>query len=141
MDTETFWQVLDTAKYSDRPLDVAAANHVSVLPAEEILAFGHHFSSLRDAVYCWDVWAAAYLIDGGCSDDRFSDFAAGLVALGREWCERAAVCPDVLADQPALRTAAVADDQDVIFDEDFNFVSSRAYDRTGRSCVGNVMHS
>ncbi|MGW6095043.1 hypothetical protein ACWFRK_11850 [Streptomyces sp. NPDC055157] len=28
-----------------------------------------------------------------------------------------------------MRTAAAAGDQTVIFDEDFNFVSSRAYDR------------
>jgi hypothetical protein len=56
------------------------------------------------------------------------------VALGREWYERAAACPDALAEHPAVRTAATAGDQDVIFYEDFNFVSSRAYERlTGDS--------
>ncbi|MEU9193200.1 DUF4240 domain-containing protein [Streptomyces hundungensis] len=36
-----------------------------------------------DAVYRWDVWVAAYFIGGGGSDDRFTDFTAGLgVALG-----------------------------------------------------------
>jgi hypothetical protein len=129
MDTEAFWRVLDAAKDSDKPLDVAVADRLSALPAEEILAFEHRFSRLRSAVYRWDVWAAAYLIGGGCSDDRFSDFTAGLVALGREWYERAAACPDALAEHPAVRTAAAAGDQAVIFDEDFNFVSSRAYQR------------
>ncbi|MFE4923181.1 DUF4240 domain-containing protein [Streptomyces sp. NPDC056661] len=95
----------------------------------EILAFEHRFSSLRDAVYRSDAWAASYLIGGGCSDDRFSDFTAGLVALGREWYERATVCPDALAEHPVVRAAAAAGDQDVIFDGDFNFVSSRAYER------------
>ncbi|MFD9042504.1 DUF4240 domain-containing protein [Streptomyces bottropensis] len=104
------------------------------MPAEEILAFEDRFSRLRDAVYRWDVWAAAYLIGGGCSDDRFSDFTAGLVALGRAWYERAAACPDALAEHAAVRSAAAAGDQDVIFDEDFNFVSSTAYERlTGDS--------
>ncbi|MFE9967491.1 DUF4240 domain-containing protein [Streptomyces sp. NPDC005525] len=116
-------------KCSDKPFDVAVADHVSVLPAEEILAFEHRFARLCDAVYRWDVWAAAYLIGGGRSDDRFSDFTAGLVALGREWYERAAACPDALAEHPTVRTAAAADDQDVLFDENFNFVSSRAYKR------------
>ncbi|PAZ10506.1 hypothetical protein CLM62_40920 [Streptomyces sp. SA15] len=129
MDTEAFWRVLDAAKDSDKPLDVAVADHLAALPAEEILAFENRFSRLRDAVYRWDVWAAAYLIGGGCSDDRFSDFTAGLVALGREWYERAAACPDALAGHPAVRTAAASGDQDVIFDEDFNFVSSSAYER------------
>ncbi|MGW3738956.1 DUF4240 domain-containing protein [Streptomyces sp. NPDC005148] len=51
---------------------------------------------------------------GGCSDDRFSDFTAGLVALGREWHERATVCPDALPSTlwcvrrqpPATRTSS-----------------------------------
>ncbi|MER6473872.1 DUF4240 domain-containing protein [Streptomyces collinus] len=96
MNTEAFWRALDAAKDSDKPLDVAVVDHLSALPAEEILAFEHRFSRLRDAVYRWDIWAAAYLIGGGCSDDRFSDFTAGLVALGRDWYERAAACPDAL---------------------------------------------
>ncbi|MEU9475471.1 DUF4240 domain-containing protein [Streptomyces sp. NPDC048191] len=129
MDTEAFWRVLDAAKDGDRPPSIAIANHLSALPAGEILAFEYHFSRLRDAVYRWDVWAAAYLIGGGCSDDRFSDFTAGLVALGREWYEQIAALPDALAGHPAVRAAAAIGDQDVIFDEDFNFVSSKAYER------------
>ncbi|MEU6603237.1 DUF4240 domain-containing protein [Streptomyces flaveolus] len=134
MDTEAFWRALDAAKDSDKPLDVAVVDHLSARPAEEILAFEHRFCRLRDAVYRWDVWAAAYLIGGGCSDDRFSDFTAGLVTLGRGWYEQAAACPDALAEHPAVRIAAAAGDQEVIFDEDFNFVASRAYERlTGDS--------
>ncbi|WP_206507906.1 DUF4240 domain-containing protein [Streptomyces chrestomyceticus] len=52
------------------------------------------------------MWAAAYLNGGGCSDDRFSDFIAGPVALGCEWYERAAICPGSLAQHPAVRKAA-----------------------------------
>jgi hypothetical protein len=129
MDAEAFWHVLDTAKASDKPLDVAIVDHLSTLPAEEILAFEHRFSRPRDAVYRWNLWAAAFLIGGGCSDDRFSDFTAGLVALGRESYERATACPDALAEHPAVRSTAAGVDQDVIFDDDFNFVASRAYER------------
>ncbi|MEU0275364.1 DUF4240 domain-containing protein [Streptomyces sp. NPDC006307] len=129
MDTEAFWRVIDAAQNSDEPLDVAVAAHLSARTAEEILAFEYRFARLRSAVYRWDVWAAAYLIGGGCSDDRFSDFTAGLVALGREWYERAATCPDALAEHPIVRAAAAAGDQDAVFAEDFNFVSSRAYER------------
>ncbi|MER6672008.1 DUF4240 domain-containing protein [Streptomyces sp. NPDC000983] len=129
MDTEAFWRVVEAARDSDKPFDVAVVDHLSALTAEEILAFEHRFSHLRHAVHRWDVWAAAYLMGGGCSDDRFSDFTAGLVALGREWYERAAASPDALAEHPAVRVAAAAGDQDVIFDEAFNFVSSSAYER------------
>ncbi|MEU4039056.1 DUF4240 domain-containing protein [Streptomyces collinus] len=129
MDTEAFWRVLGAAKDRDKPPDAAVADRLSALRPEEILAFEYEFSRLRDAVHRWDVWAAAYLIGGGCSDDRFSDFTAGLVALGREWYERVAAHPDALAGHPAVRAAAAVGDQDVIFDEDFNFVSCRAYER------------
>ncbi|WP_436776851.1 DUF4240 domain-containing protein [Yinghuangia sp. YIM S09857] len=130
MDIGVFWAVLDAARDSDQPLDVVVAEHLSALPAEEILAFEYRFGCLRGAVHRWDVWAAAHLIGGGwCGDDRFSDFTAGLVALGREWFERAAACPDALADHPVVRAAAVDGDQGVIFDESFNFVASTAYER------------
>ncbi|MFE9125090.1 DUF4240 domain-containing protein [Streptomyces sp. NPDC007148] len=129
MDTEAFWRVLDVAKDGDKPLDVAVVDHLSALSPGEILAFEYQFSRLRKAVYRWDVWAAAYLIASGCSDDRFSDFTAGVVALGHEWYEQVAAHPDTLAEHPAVRTAAAVGDQDVIFDEDFNFVSSTAYER------------
>ena len=36
-------------------------------------------------LYRWDMWAAAYLIGGGCSDDGFIDFRAGLIAQGLDW--------------------------------------------------------
>ena len=40
------------------------------------------------------MWAAAYLIDDGCSDDSFMGFRAGLIAQGRDWYRRAAASPD-----------------------------------------------
>ncbi|KOV71645.1 MULTISPECIES: DUF4240 domain-containing protein [unclassified Streptomyces] len=129
MDTDAFWRVIDAARDSDEPLNVAVAALLSGRTAEEVLAFEYRFARLRSDVHRWDVWAAAYLIGGGCSDDRFSDFTAGLVALGREWYERAATCPDALAEHPTVRAAAAAGDQDAVFAEEFNFVSSRAYER------------
>ncbi|MFD6293827.1 DUF4240 domain-containing protein [Streptomyces sp. NPDC060235] len=50
--------------------------------------------------------AAAYLIGGGCSNDSFMDFRAGLIALGRDWYEKATADPDSLADHPAVIAAA-----------------------------------
>lgn len=55
---------------------------------------------MTDRVHRWDEWAAAYQIGGGCSDDVFSDFKAGLVALGSDWFERVAADPDELASHP-----------------------------------------
>ncbi|XIE77187.1 DUF4240 domain-containing protein [Streptomyces sp. SBR177] len=84
---------------------------------------------MHDAVYRWDVWAAAYLIGGGCSDDGFMDFRAGLIALGRDWYERAAACPDSLAEHPAVIEAARARHDYCIFDEDANYAAVDAFGR------------
>lgn len=39
---------------------------------------------MHGALYRRDLWAAAYIIGGGCSDDSFIDFRAGLIAQGHE---------------------------------------------------------
>ncbi|MFD5568942.1 DUF4240 domain-containing protein [Streptomyces cadmiisoli] len=54
MDTEASWRVVDTTKDSEEPLTVAVADHLSALPAEEVLAFEYCFSRLHDAVYRWE---------------------------------------------------------------------------------------
>ncbi|MFD6821443.1 DUF4240 domain-containing protein [Streptomyces sp. NPDC060085] len=57
--------------------------------------------------------AAAYLIGGGCSNDSFMDFRAGLIALGRDWYEKATADPDSLADHPAVIAAAAVHSDEI----------------------------
>ena len=45
----------------------------------------------------WDMWGAAYLINGGCSDDGFVYFRAWLIAQGRATYSAAVADPDTLA--------------------------------------------
>ncbi|MFI1015856.1 DUF4240 domain-containing protein [Streptomyces sp. NPDC020965] len=70
--------------------------------------------------------AAAYLIGGGCSDDSFMDFRAGLIALGHDWYQRAAACPDALAAHPAVNNTRAPCGED-IFDEKVNYAAPRAF--------------
>lgn len=44
--------------------------------------------------YRTDVWALAYLLRGGCSDDAFMDFRAWLIMQGRQVFEQALSDPD-----------------------------------------------
>jgi hypothetical protein len=53
-----------------------------------------------------DLWAAAYLINGGCSDEGFDSFRGWLVAHGRETVAQSVKAPDSLADMPVVRAAA-----------------------------------
>lgn len=54
------------------------------------------------------LWAAAYLINGGCSDDGFDYFRGWLVLQGRAVFERVVVEPDELAGLPAVVAAVRA---------------------------------
>ncbi|NUS81347.1 MAG: DUF4240 domain-containing protein, partial [Streptomyces sp.] len=112
-----------------KPFDEALVDLLAALSKEDILEFQTRFDEIHDAVYRWDVWAAAYLIGGGCSDDSFIDFRAGLIALGREWYERAAADPDSLAEHPAVIEAVADGGYEALFNEDVNYVASRAFER------------
>lgn len=97
-------------------------------PADTIVEFGRRLDRLHGALFRWDVWAAACLI-GGCSDDSFMDFRAGVIALGREWYERVLASPDALADHPLIRRAAEHDDGalvEAVFAEPMLYVASEA---------------
>ncbi|MGY0059058.1 DUF4240 domain-containing protein [Streptomyces sp. LZ34] len=135
MDTDRFWSVIESARAGGpggpdgRPFDEALVDLLAVLAKDDILAFQTRFDEIHDAVYRWDVWAAAYLIGGGCSDDSFIDFRAGLIALGREWYERVAADPDSIAEHPAVIEAGAAGRDEALFYEEVNYVASGAFER------------
>jgi hypothetical protein len=120
VDIGTFWGIIETARVSaalGRPVHWCLARHRAALTEQEILEYQERFDEVHGALYRWDVRAAAYLIGGGCSDDSFIDFRAGLIAQGRDWYDQAAVCPDSLAGHPAVTAAAGPAWDRPLFDE------------------------
>ncbi|MFF3064088.1 DUF4240 domain-containing protein [Oerskovia sp. NPDC057915] len=121
MDHDTFWQIVDDARTragrgaddrgaEDDPLpDALTAVLVERLSPDEILAFAAVSDEVSTAAYAWPVWGAAYLIEGGCSDDGFMDFRDGLVLAGRDVFTRTVADPDSLAEHPVV--VAMASDQ------------------------------
>ncbi|MGO2042828.1 MAG: DUF4240 domain-containing protein, partial [Cellulosimicrobium funkei] len=119
MDRETFWGIVETAREragagaddrgaEDDPLPGALTDLlVERLAADEMLAFVDVAGDVANDAYAWPVWGAAYLVEGGCSDDGFMDFRDGLVLAGRAVFERTLADPDTLADHPVV--AAMAD--------------------------------
>ncbi|ARU51562.1 hypothetical protein CBR64_08790 [Cellulosimicrobium cellulans] len=119
MDRETFWEIVDAARdragtgaddrgAKDDPLPGALTDLlVERLTADEMLAFVDVAGGLAHDAYAWPLWGAAYLVEGGCSDDGFLDFRDGLLLAGRATFERALSDPDSLADHPVV--AALVD--------------------------------
>ena len=99
MEWKQFWKTLDTAYRADGP------DHFESLKSEldrlkwfEVVEFQARFDEAVAAANLIDLWGAAYLIQGGCSDDGFRDFRAWLVGRGRHPYEAALKHPDSLAD-------------------------------------------
>jgi hypothetical protein len=101
MDEAQFWAVIEAGGRKartdqDRQL-VAVRKQLAKLTPEEIWSFDRLFNRKMVDAYRWDLWGAAYLINGGCSDDGFAYFRAWLIGQGRAVYEAAVPNPDSLA--------------------------------------------
>ncbi len=110
MRTDDFWAVISraTADRPASPADVAkrAAADLATRDPEEIVAWGRHLDKVMVASGTENLWAAAYLINGGCSDEGFDSFRGWLIAHGRDAVARSVKSPDSLADVAVIRGAA-----------------------------------
>jgi hypothetical protein len=109
VDRQAFWSLVDEARASapdDRAVAERATALLAVRPREDILAFQQIFWDLMAESYREPLWGAAYLINGGCSDDGFDYFRGWLISQGREVFESAVADPDSLAGHPAVQEAA-----------------------------------
>ncbi|MFL6117102.1 MAG: DUF4240 domain-containing protein [Catenulispora sp.] len=114
MDTEQFWQLIDDARATvSDPSDVDAVAEgteslLARLSPDQIVAAEQVFWDLMSRSYQNPLWAAAYVINGGCSDDGFDYFRGWLVLQGRKTFDQAVDDPDSLADVPVVQDAAAA---------------------------------
>jgi len=76
MPADKFWQLIKRAAESDHDPDAQNALRAALreLTLEEIISFEVAFRRYLNEAYTWDLWGAAYVIHGGCSDDGFEYF-------------------------------------------------------------------
>jgi hypothetical protein len=129
MEQTLFWQIIDAARQqADGDVDEHLAElqeELGKLPEAEIIAFDRIFTAYWARAYLWDLWAAAYIIGGGCSDDGFMDFRGWLIAQGEKVYEAALANPETLAE------VVPVDDECQI--EGFQYVAGNAWaEKTGQ---------
>ncbi|UJR85016.1 DUF4240 domain-containing protein [Sandaracinus amylolyticus] len=141
MDDARFWAIIDASR---RGCDHRSADEARWQPAvlerllraltpDDIEAFALIFEALHARAYRWDLWHAAYVIAGGCSDDGFADFRSGLIGLGREVFEDALRDPLTLARLPR---------DTELSQEGMRYAARRAYEGlTGRHLAVDVVHA
>src|SRR5882724_1487694 len=102
MDEERFWKIIAKACRSNprkaEEWDERLQAALSKLEPDEIIEWNHMFDRLAARAYTVDLWGAAYLINGGSSDDGFYYFRCWLIGMGRDVYEAAVANPDSLAD-------------------------------------------
>jgi Protein of unknown function (DUF4240) len=131
MERSEFWRLVEGARKEsegDTEQQVELLHErLTELPAAEIVAFNRIMQELQNESYTWELWAAAYLMNGGCSDDGFDYFRCWLIAQGKAIYTAAVQDTGTLADFPGeLPEYAEC--------EEMGYVAQQAYElKTGRS--------
>ena len=80
-----FWELVDSARaWSKSGAELTRVFSDALLDksSDEILYVYAWMSAYRSALAREDLWAAAYTVRGGCSDDSFDYFRSWLISLG-----------------------------------------------------------
>jgi hypothetical protein len=103
MDVGVFWQLIDEAraKAGQKSVGREVARMLDARSEEENAAFGAILATYMSALRREDLWAAAYAIRGGMSDDSFDYFRGWLVGRGEAVMLAAVRDPESLADVAA----------------------------------------
>ena len=96
MTKDKFWQIIEQSRgvvKDDNEECEAQTEKLTALltkmTAPQIIEFDELWIRYFYAAYRWDLWAVAYIVNGGCSDDAFMDFRGWLIAQGRAYFEAA----------------------------------------------------
>lgn len=102
MTHDQFWQIIaDTCRsdpHSAEEWGTRLTDALAELSAEDIIEWNHIFDELAKQAYRTDLWAAAYHMNGGASDDGFYYFRCWLIGMGKTIYENAIADADSLAD-------------------------------------------
>lgn len=99
MNEDSFWKIVETARISwpdKEEVEKSLTSQLKYLSAIEIIQFKLRLETLLSAIYTSEMWCAAYIINGGCSDDGFEYFRCWVVARGRTVYYQSKSNPDSL---------------------------------------------
>ena len=121
MTPSTFWSLIAKSKADPDALQAV----LRPLPEPDILAFDRIFREMVAAAYRNELWAVAYIMNGGCSDDGFEYFLAWLIGRGRKTYEAALLNPEAAA-------TGVGPDDEPFENESLAYAAAAAYEEKTR---------
>ena len=99
MTADQFWKLIESTRPKKNP-DQHVDKLIETLAAggeARVLDFFRWWFDFHGAAYRWGLWGAAYIMNGGCSDDGFTDFRSWLLLQGKAVYEAAMKDPESLA--------------------------------------------
>lgn len=133
MTDDEFWKLIARSNAGldyDRQADILETV-LETLPADDIVKFEAAFLKQMARANTWDLWGAAYVIHGGCSDDGFDYFKRWLISRGKDTFERAVTKADDLAD------LIPRDADEPLEAESFGYAAASAWqEKTGHNIDG-----
>ncbi|MBS2011171.1 MAG: DUF4240 domain-containing protein [Cyanobacteria bacterium SZAS TMP-1] len=101
MDEQAFWYIIASSLEDGGGYDEQLISLKRILQGmtdDDLIAFQEMVDHMMAQAYRWGLWGAAYIMQGGISDEGFEAFRAGLIMKGKDIYEAAVVEPDSLAD-------------------------------------------
>ncbi len=93
MTESRFWSIIEDSNHGRRLKECLAP-----LSEDELFGYMYWWTHFCNMSYRQDLWAVAYVVLGGCSDDSFDYFRFWLIARGREVFYKALEDADSLCD-------------------------------------------
>ncbi|MBM7691557.1 hypothetical protein JOC77_000964 [Peribacillus deserti] len=97
MDKQEFWSFIESSKEQENQAEWVIERLVEK-GTEEVLDFELFFQGLMNESYQSRLWAAAYVLMGGCSDDAFDYFRGWLIGQGEAVYNKTLNDPEYLAE-------------------------------------------
>lgn len=101
LDEEVYWSIIENSlkeTSSTEDQEIFLVNEVEKLTPKEMIGFRLRTDKLLYDSYTSDLWCAAYIMHGGCSDDGFEYFRCWLISRGKDTFYKAKANPDTLID-------------------------------------------
>lgn len=97
MSDELFWKIIDETKADNQETQTRQLKtRLKELSKAQLIEFEAVYRETLSIAYNWDLWAAADIINGGCSDDGFDYFCDWLISRGQNVFESALENPETL---------------------------------------------
>ena len=105
MNETEFWRLIEISRNdTNDPWDQAdrLTELLTRKPLEDIITFDRIFNKRMNDAYSWEMWAVAYIANGGASDDGFAYFRCWLIGQGREFYTNVLRTPESMDPVPGV---------------------------------------